>query len=219
MSRKISVLTTEQYPIPKRLEFLRQQEKMTYSHLARLLGVTRQTAKNYCSGQTKTVPLDKIDLICQIFDVSREYLVSDSDVRAGDFRLRTACEFTGLSEYAVVNLSTTVARYTLSFMLEEAPEEFWAALNAYFSLSVPREPVTLEAEPLTGTIKTLLRQEKLTEKDLGPSIGSFRADKREIMEHVLLYTIEKTLERLKGSYFGWELEQAKKNQSDQDLVQ
>ena len=132
--------------VAEKLNELRLDRGMKYTELAKHLGVTRQTVANYCTGRTKTIPSDIIDRLCEIFDISRAYLLTESYVMAPDYYLHVICEHTGLSEEAASNLCISDARFPLNYMLEKTSPAFWSVLNAYFSLAIPREPAFLERQ-------------------------------------------------------------------------
>ena len=51
----------EEETLGSRIDELRLEKGLSYTALGKLLGVTRQTAANYCSGKTTTIPKDKLE--------------------------------------------------------------------------------------------------------------------------------------------------------------
>ena len=202
MARNSYGATPYKYSVAEKIEELRTERKISYTKLAKLLGVTRQTASNYCTGKTKTIPSDILDEICEIFHVSRAFLLSESTVRTEDYIERVICEATHLSEEAVWNLITSEARFPLNYMLEKAPPEFWRVLNAYFSLAIKRDPSYLEIDPISFDIKKVYGDLDLLED---ADEEKFRIDNHLLVENALFTMITDMLKRLKGSYWGWKL--------------
>ena len=202
MARNSYGATPYKYSVAEKIEELRTERKISYTKLAKLLGVTRQTASNYCTGKTKTIPSDILDEICEIFHVSRAFLLSESTVRTEDYIERVICEATHLSEEAVWNLITSEARFPLNYMLEKAPPEFWRVLNAYFSLAIKRDPSYLEIDPISFDIKKVYGELDLLED---ADEEKFRIDNHLLVENALFTMITDMLKKLKGSYWGWKL--------------
>ena len=196
--------TSYQNSIAEKLEELRAEQKVSYTKLAKLLGVTRQTAANYCTGKTKTIPPEILDRICEIFHVPKAFLLLEGPIRTEDYMVREVCEATHLSEEAVWNLMLSEARFPLNYMLEKAPPEFWRVLNAYFSLAIKRDPSYLEIDPISFEVKKYYGDLDLLEN---ADEEKFRIDNHLLVENALFTMITDMLKRLKGSYWGWKLSQ------------
>ena len=123
------------FPICEKLEELRWKNHLSYTEFGKRIGVNRQTATNYCTGKTKTIPSDVIDRICDAFGVSRYYLTSETFSPTVEFPLLYVAECTGLSQEAAANLIVGEAKFPLTYLLEKAPAEFWTVLNAYLTLA------------------------------------------------------------------------------------
>lgn len=61
-----------------RISQLRKESKITQDKLAKLLSVSRQAVSNYETGARALDP-ELIDLLCEIFDCSADYLLCRSD--------------------------------------------------------------------------------------------------------------------------------------------
>ena len=124
----------EKETLGNRIDELRLDRELSYTALGKLLGVSRQTAANYCSGKTTTIPKDKLEQLCIIFNVSPAYLLSESNIRSENFLINASCKFTGLSEEAAIKLSASnVTSDALNYLLENTEEEFWTNLLGFFA--------------------------------------------------------------------------------------
>ena len=65
----------------KRLKALRTEAHMTLEEVGEIIGVNRATIYKYENGSIKNIPLQKIDLLASLFNVSRPYLMGWSDDR------------------------------------------------------------------------------------------------------------------------------------------
>ena len=193
--------------VAEKLDELRLDRGMKYTELAKRLGVTRQTVANYCTGRTKTIPADIIDQLCEIFDISRAYLLTESYVMAPDYYMHVICENTGLTEEAASNLCISEARFPLNYMLEKASPAFWSVLNAYFSLAIPREKAFLEIDPISLEIRKHMGDLDDLEYDGKLDGEKFRVDNYQLVENTLFSIITGELKSLKNHYWGWFLSQ------------
>jgi transcriptional regulator with XRE-family HTH domain len=193
--------------VAEKLNELRLDRGMKYTELAKHLGVTRQTVANYCTGRTKSIPSDIIDRLCEIFDISRAYLLTESYVMAPDYYLHVICEHTGLSEEAASNLCISDARFPLNYMLEKTSPAFWSVLNAYFSLAIPREPAFLEIDPISLEVKKHMGDLDDLEYSGKLDGEKFRVDNYQLVESALFSIITGELKSLKKNYWGWFLSQ------------
>lgn len=87
-----------------RLRKLIDDTKVKRSDLAELLGVSKQSIGQYCTG-ISVPPADKIVLLADYFDVSTDYLLGRTDVLSTDTTVRSICEYTGLNECSVYTLT------------------------------------------------------------------------------------------------------------------
>ncbi len=101
---------------PRRFrELLDERKDITQDRVAELVGVTRQTVGNWCSG--KSAP-DAVSLarIADEFDVSIDWLLNEKAPKKIDADLKAVCEYTGLSETAVWALHETTIRESKTFL-------------------------------------------------------------------------------------------------------
>jgi DNA-binding XRE family transcriptional regulator len=70
-----------------RLKQLRQEEGVTQLHVAKCLGLSKQTINNYESG-AREPSIKVIISICKLFDVTSDYLLGISDKRTSNEALQ-----------------------------------------------------------------------------------------------------------------------------------
>ena len=192
----------EQNSLANRINDLRIEKGLSYTELARQLGVSRQTAANYCSGQTATVPRDKLEALSRVFGVSPAFLLSESDIRSENPMIKAACDFTKLSQEAAIKLaSSSVASYVLTYLLENTEEDFWRTLQAYFNTSVPREDTVLEVDPYMPVVKKF--QKDYPKSKEGFFNGTYVVENRKVILLVLFENIRQTLSELRKGYWKW----------------
>lgn len=201
------------FPIYEKLEELRWKNHLSYTEFGRKIGVNRQTATNYCTGKTKTIPPEVIDRICDAFGVSRYYLMSDTFNSTVEFPLLYVAESTGLSQEAAANLIVGEAKYPLTYMLEKAPPEFWQILNAYLTLAPKPEASFLEVDPFSLEFKKVMGDLDELEEYPEPGYEKFRISNKEVLEQIFLSKITGNLQKLKAGYWGWKL-----SRRDEDVL-
>ena len=193
------------FPICEKLEELRWKNHLSYTEFGKRIGVNRQTATNYCTGKTKTIPSDVIDRICDAFGVSRYYLTSETFNPTVEFPLLYVAECTGLSQEAAANLIVGEAKFPLTYLLEKAPAEFWTVLNAYLTLASRPEKSYLEVDPFSMEFKKVMGDLDILEEFPEPGNEKFRISNQEILEQIFLSKITGSLQKLKANYWGWKL--------------
>ena len=202
LSEEYSEDFDEKETLGSRIDALRRDRGLSYTALGKLLGVTRQTAANYCNGKTTTIPKDKLEQLCIIFDVSPAYLLSESNIRSEDYRINASCKFTGLSEEAAIKLSASnVTSDALTYVLENTEEEFWTNLLGFFATSVPREDSRLEFDPFKPSVLKFSKAHPNIDFDSVNAKLAFT--KRDIIQQVLLTSVERSLIKLKKEYWQW----------------
>ncbi len=88
---------TENSTFAKRLKEIMQRNKINQTDLAKETGIQRQTISNYVNGQS--VPdVNNLFKICQVLDVSADYLIGASDVISTEPIIRSMCDYTKLRE-------------------------------------------------------------------------------------------------------------------------
>lgn len=96
----------EQSPFATRLRLLMNgHPSTTQAQLAEITGKTRQTISQYANGISEP-GYDTLVKIADHFHVSIDYLLGRTDTRSLDADIKAVCEFTGLSEKAVMNLKS-----------------------------------------------------------------------------------------------------------------
>ena len=109
-------MTTEIFA--KRLKELRAQNGLSLEQMAEKLNVTAQSLSLYERAK-RTI---NIDLLCDIskqFNVSADYLVGLSDVPSLDTNIQAVCDYTGLSEKAVKNITLINEQYRKDITFED----------------------------------------------------------------------------------------------------
>ncbi len=212
MTKKKDVNIPEDFEVEdtlgSRIDDLRRDNDMSYTELGKLLGVSRQTAANYCSGKTVTIPKDKLDQICTLFQVSPAYLLSESNVRSDSYPINVSCRFTGLSEEAVIKLhSSHITSDALNYLVENTEEDFWANLLGFFATSVPREDSRLEFDPFQPSVIKFSKAHPNLDFDSVNSKLAFT--KRDIIQQALFMSVERSLRKLKKEYWRWVMKKGK----------
>ena len=98
------------YSFMDRLKKTMESRKLNQSQLAKLLGSSRQVIASYLSGRTRP-DAEMLFNISKALKVSSDYLLGASSIKTTVPSLKVACEFTGLNENAISNLSL-IARNT-----------------------------------------------------------------------------------------------------------
>lgn len=125
---------TEQATFPTRLNELMQERGISQEKLARALGVKRQTVSLYKTGQSSP-NAEQLKKIAEFFNVSSDWLLGISNVKSQDTDLHSVCEYTGLSEAAMLVIrfihlrGETTTEKLLSMLLES--EDFTAVLDKF----------------------------------------------------------------------------------------
>ncbi len=80
--------------------------------------VTRQAVGQWCNGNT-CPNLRIVPIIAEFFEVSTDYLLTDTEIKTADIERKAVCEYTGLSEEAVQKIQS-ILRDTYGFSPYEA---------------------------------------------------------------------------------------------------
>lgn len=91
----------------QRLIELREDKNVTQQILADDLGITRQSLSLYEKAD-RAINIELLYKIAKYFNVSADYLLGSTDNKTTDTNLQAVCDYTGLSEKAVKNLTATV---------------------------------------------------------------------------------------------------------------
>lgn len=90
----------------KRLGDLIKEEGYTHENVAQGIGVTRQGVGKWVSGESVPDVLTAAKL-AKFFDVSVDYLAGTSKIKDTNISVKSACEYTSLSESAVLSLGNS----------------------------------------------------------------------------------------------------------------
>ena len=89
--------------IGKRINTLLAEQERKQKELAAHLGVPDNTVSYFVSGR-RTPNTEQIAKIADFFNVSADYLLGRTNAETTDKDLRFVCEYTGLSENAIMTL-------------------------------------------------------------------------------------------------------------------
>lgn len=184
--------------LAEKLSILCEDKKMSRAQLAEKLHVSRQTIDNYMNGDVKNVPALMVLSMAEIFGVSTDYLMTESEIRTPDKRIEAVCSVTGLSEDAVFMLCrpeiSGIAEYLLH---DENNLDFFRRLRDYLETSLLRGDVFFGIDAFSPKVVRLLDGEP----PLRESVYSI--DRREIIEQCLLHRLRMDLEKFKEEYYDW----------------
>lgn len=168
----------------ERLVELRKEKGLKRQEVANALGVSRASLEYYEKGQRKP-DIEIAARIAEYYNVSTDYLVglSASRVNEEDFDLKMVCDYTGLSNYAIMKLKQITCRRELSKRLEEM-----LSINMISSLA---DTVASYRDVLYEEIESL--QQLLQVKDDEENIKQAEAKYQNIIDkkEYLQYSIEK----------------------------
>ncbi len=94
----------------KKLRQIAKEEGVTQQALADYIGkqtgetITRQSVGQWFIGAT-CPPLRTVPLIAEFFGVSTDYLLTETETKSPDVNIQALCEYTGLSEKSIRNLT------------------------------------------------------------------------------------------------------------------
>lgn len=168
----------------ERLVELRKEKGLKRQEVANALGVSRASLEYYEKGQRKP-DIEIAARIADYYDVSIDYLIglSTSRVNEEDFDLKMVCDYTGLSNYAIMKLKQITSQRKLSKRLEEM-----LSINMISSLA---DTVASYREVLNEEIDSL--QQLLQVKDDKEKAVQAEAKYQSIIDkkEYLQYAIEK----------------------------
>lgn len=124
--------------IGSRIMQLRYARGESQEDVANGIGESRETVRNWEVG-TRKLKAESIIKLARYFDVSSDYLLGLSDVKAANADTQAVCEYTGLSEAAlqiwqgIDAVMIPRARETINTLLESPHyHELLADLSTYF---------------------------------------------------------------------------------------
>lgn len=139
---------------PKRLRELLAENGKSQKELAEAMGKTRQAIGYYADGSSSP-DWEALKFIANYFEVSADYLLGLSDVRSPEVNMQIVCNYTGLSEDAILVLRdafTSIHHYcALSDLIES--DDY---LN-YYLCRVREETIALDklCEDLKANFPTI----------------------------------------------------------------
>lgn len=115
----------------KRLFEIRESRGESQQELADSIGITRQSLSRYELGE-RTANIDLLKKIAEHYSVSADYLLGLTDNATVDTNLQAVCEYTGLSDKAILTIKEYVYDLTASGAFapeDKADELFYYVLN------------------------------------------------------------------------------------------
>ena len=115
----------------KRLFELRESRGESQQELADSIGITRQSLSRYELGE-RTANIDLLKKISEHYNISADYLLGLTDNATVDTNLQAVCEYTGLSDKAILTIKEYVYNLTASGAFtpeDKADELFYHVLN------------------------------------------------------------------------------------------
>lgn len=87
----------------KRLASLREKYDISQESLARVTGTTQQSLSRYEKG-TRQAPIEFVIKVAEVFKVSTDYLLCQSDTKTTDTNEKAVCDYIGLTDSSVRNI-------------------------------------------------------------------------------------------------------------------
>ena len=201
-------------PFPTHLRELIDEQNQKQDDLTEVLGVkSRQSVTGYIDGSTFPTA-DKIAAIAKAYHVSADWLLGLSDVRSPDADMQAACQFTGLSEYAicVLKLGKPVP-HAINLLAnpytKQTFQEEWSALNSplwKFASALVR----LEHSAIPAIIKAVQND---------PDMDYFEVVSKKEGVEVALYRFEKACRDIPPAVFFTDTALDELNSMEQKLYQ
>ncbi len=173
-----------------RIVNLRKEKNLPQSKLAELTGITQQTLSRYEKGE-RQASLDFVIHAAAVFGVSADYLLGLSDVRSTEQDMKCACEVTGLSEKAVLNIKRITGEFfgERSIDVFENKAFYWIMLHlssAIYSAQLAAEYATFD---------------ELDKKDVATFTGNFSRDEEFKNTRVKLLDVYESMKGICDKYF------------------
>jgi len=114
-----------------RLLEVREERGESQQELADSIGITRQSLSRYELGE-RTANIDLLKKVAEHYNVSADYLLGLTDNKTTDIDLQAVCEFTGLSDNAILTINKNADEYKnpMLFLPEhKADKQFYYVLN------------------------------------------------------------------------------------------
>ena len=176
------------YESSRRLRDLRKKTKTSLDTLASAIGVSKQVLINYelaCRYQdcpenlqpSKTdaiagMGISTLYKIAQYFHVSADYLLGFTKYPTQNTTLRSICEYTGLSEKAVLRLHDKARQKGSSISAVIESQEFWDVIHILNSAKSQPDLLLPNGKPIKMHISNKLKEKKLTaEEDISERLA------------------------------------------------
>ncbi len=201
-------MTAEKFEIDlgKKLQQLREAKGKTQAEVAEELGLnSRETVKQWESWDRHIKARDLIKL-SQYYGVSSDYLLGISDVVSPDPDLRSVCEYTNLSEGAVMalrdidGLSDTLFDIGEDYETADGPDEIIKALN-----SLIESPSGIEFINALCMVKRSVEGAKIVSQRIQEIDAEYRYDglKRSLRELKLsIFELSESARKLSQDMYG-----------------
>ena len=172
----------------QRLRDLRTERKISFDTLAEAIGVSTQVLKNYelacryrdCPPNLQPNKMEAIAgmsistlyKIAQYFNVSTDYLLGFTKYPTPNATLRSICEYTGLSEKAVLRLHDKARQKGSSISAVIESQEFWDVIHILNSAKSQPDLLLPNGKPIKMHISNKLKEKKLTaEEDISERLA------------------------------------------------
>ena len=116
--KKKQIDTTFAKRLTMLLDEIKEKKGIVQKDVAQVVGVSRQALGKWASGETVPDVLDLVKL-SNYFGMSADYLVGLSDVPSLDMNIQAVCDYTGLSEKAVKNITLINEQYRKDITFED----------------------------------------------------------------------------------------------------
>jgi transcriptional regulator with XRE-family HTH domain len=165
----------------QRLRDLRTERKISFDTLAEAIGVSPQVLKNYelacryrdCPPNLQPNKMEAIAgmsistlyKIAQYFNVSTDYLLGFTKYPTPNATLRSICEYTGLSEKAVLRLHDKARQKGSSISAVIESQEFWDIIHVLNIAKSQPDLLIPNGKPIKLRISNKIKEKQLTEEE------------------------------------------------------
>lgn len=165
----------------QRLRDLRTERKISFDTLAEAIGVSPQVLKNYelacryrdCPPNLQPNKMEAIAgmsistlyKIAQYFNVSTDYLLGFTKYPTPNATLRSICEYTGLSEKAVLRLHDKARQKGSSISAVIESQEFWDIIHVLNIAKIQPDLLIPNGKPIKLRISNKIKEKQLTEEE------------------------------------------------------
>ena len=155
----------------EKLLSLRKAAGISQDTLARQLGVSRQAVSRWEVGSALPDASNILQL-SKLFGVSADYLLGFTKYPTQNTTLRSICEYTGLSEKAVLRLHDKARQKGSSISAVIESQEFWDVIHILNSAKSQPDLLLPNGKPIKMHISNKLKEKKLTaEEDISERLA------------------------------------------------